>query len=67
MGAVGRNTTPPEKSSIEGWIKAGLIVEPTHTRKGGKLYRYYVREAVLKQGRDACPVVRLPVAEIEPP
>ena len=65
MGAVGRTTTPPERSSIEGWIKAGLIFGPTHTRKGGKLYRYYVSQAVLKQGHDACPVGRLPAAEIE--
>ncbi len=24
---------------------------PTHTRKGGKLYRYYVSTDVLKRGR----------------
>jgi site-specific DNA recombinase len=38
---------------------------PTHTRKAGRLYRYYVSTAVLKQGRDACPVGRLPAGEIE--
>jgi hypothetical protein len=38
---------------------------PTHTRKGGRLYRYYVSTAVLKQGRDACPVGRMPAGEIE--
>ena len=53
MGAVGRTTKPPERSSIEGWIKAGLIFGPTHTRKGGRLYRYYVSQAVLS--RDARP------------
>ena len=40
-------------------------MSPTHTRKGGKLYRYYVSQSVLKQGRGACPVGRLPAAEIE--
>ncbi len=40
-------------------------MSPTHTRKGGRLYRYYVSQAVLKQSRDACPVGRLPAAEIE--
>ncbi len=40
-------------------------MSPTHTRKGGRLYRYYVSQAVLKQGREACPVGRLPAAEIE--
>lgn len=38
---------------------------PTHTRRGGKLYRYYVSTAVMKQGREACPVGRLPAGEIE--
>ena len=43
----------------------GCAMSPTHTRKGGRLYRYYVSQAVLKQGRDACPIGRLPAAEIE--
>lgn len=43
----------------------GAAFSPTHTRKGGKLYRYYVSQAVLKRGRDACPVGRVPAAEIE--
>ena len=43
----------------------GCAMSPTHTRKGGRLYRYYVSQAVLKQGRDVCPVGRLPAAEIE--
>jgi site-specific DNA recombinase len=50
----------------------GLIFGPTghamvmtHTRRRGRLYRYYVSTAVLKQGRGACPVGRLPAGEIE--
>jgi len=38
---------------------------PTHTRKGGKLYRYYVSTDVLKRDVDACSVRRIPAAEIE--
>ena len=38
---------------------------PTHTRKGSRLYRYYVSQDVLKRGPDACPVGRVPAAEIE--
>ncbi len=38
---------------------------PTHTRKGGKLYRYYVSTDVLKRDAEACPVRRVPAAEIE--
>ena len=33
--------------------------------KGNKLYRYYVSQAVLKHGPEACPVRRVPAAEIE--
>ena len=38
---------------------------PTHTRKGGRLYRYYVSQTVLKHGAGACPVGRVPAGEIE--
>ena len=38
---------------------------PTHTRKGGKLYRYYVSTDVLKRDANACSVRRIPAAEIE--
>jgi hypothetical protein len=40
-------------------------MSPTHTRKGGRLYRYYVSQSVLKQGRGACPSARVPAGEIE--
>jgi site-specific DNA recombinase len=38
---------------------------PSHTRKAGRLYRYYVSSAVLKQGRDACPIGRVAAGEVE--
>jgi hypothetical protein len=38
---------------------------PAHTRKGDKLYRYYVSTDVLKRDAGACPVRRVPAAEIE--
>jgi site-specific DNA recombinase len=37
---------------------------PRHTRRGGKLYRYYVSMDVIKQGSDACPVQHVPASEI---
>ncbi len=43
----------------------GAAFSPTHTRKGGKLYRYYVSQSVLKHGAGACPVGRVPAGEIE--
>ncbi|ASP22510.1 resolvase [Antarctobacter heliothermus] len=36
-----------------------------YTRKGGKLYRYYVSQTVLKHGAGSCPVGRVPAGEIE--
>jgi hypothetical protein len=43
----------------------GCAMSPTHTRKGGRLYRYYVNQTVLKQGPTGCPVARVAAGEIE--
>ena len=43
----------------------GAAMSPTHTRKGNRLYRCYVSQDGLKRGPDACPVRRVPAAEIE--
>ena len=43
----------------------GAAFSPTHTRKGGKLYRYYVSQSVLKHGAGSCPVSRVQAGEIE--
>ena len=43
----------------------GRAMSPTHTRRGNRLYRYYISQSVLKDGPDACPVRRVPAAEIE--
>ena len=43
----------------------GAAFSPTHTRKGGRLYRYYVSQTVLKHGAGSCPVSRVPAGDIE--
>ena len=43
----------------------GRAMTPTHTRKKGRLYRYYVTQTVIKEGPDACPVGRVPAAQVE--
>jgi len=43
----------------------GAAFSPTHTRKGDRLYRYYVSQTILKHGAGTCPVGRVPAAEIE--
>jgi site-specific DNA recombinase len=44
---------------------SGKAMTPAHTRKGGKLYRYYVSTDVLKRDAEACTLRRIPAAEIE--
>ena len=63
-GARTRAQTP---ALLKGLIfgPTGRAMTPTHTRKGGKLYRYYVSTDVLKRDADACTVKRVPAAEIE--
>jgi site-specific DNA recombinase len=43
----------------------GRAMTPAHTRKGGRLYRYYVSTDVLTRDADSCTVRRIPAAEIE--
>ena len=44
----------------------GAAMSPTHTRKGGRLYRYYISQTAMKRGgRVDCPVRLVPAAEIE--
>jgi DNA invertase Pin-like site-specific DNA recombinase len=62
--AATRAQTP---SLLKGIIfgPTGVAMSPTHTRKNGRLYRYYLSQTVLKQGASDCPVARVPAAEIE--
>jgi hypothetical protein len=43
----------------------GRAMTPSHIRKSGKLYRFYVSTDVLKRDADACSMRRIPAAEIE--
>jgi site-specific DNA recombinase len=63
-GAHSRAQTP---SLLKGLIfgPTGRAMTPSHTRKGGRLYRYYVSTDVLSRNSDACTVRRIPAAEIE--
>src|SRR4029077_13001016 len=59
-----RSQTP---SLLKGIIfgPTGVAMSPSHTLKSGRLYRYYVSQAVLKEGAADCSVGRVPAAEIE--
>ena len=62
--ATARSQTP---SLLKGLIfgPTGVAMSPSHTRKKGRLYRYYVSQTVLKQAATDCPIGRVPAAEIE--
>ena len=61
------NTRAQTPALLKGLIfgPTGRAMTPAHTRKGGKLYRYYVSTDVLKRDAEACTVRRVPAAEIE--
>jgi hypothetical protein len=43
----------------------GSAMSPSHTKKQGRVYRYYVTNSLLKQGAGVCPVGRVPAGEVE--
>ncbi len=64
-GAATRAETP---ALLKGLIFTadGASMSPTHTRRRGRLYRYYVSQRVLKHGAsEATPASRVPAGEIE--
>lgn len=62
--ATTRNQTP---ALLKGVIfsATGCALSPTHTRRRGRIYRYYVSQNVLKRGKDSTPVCRVPAGPIE--
>ena len=61
------NTRAQTPALLKGLIfdATGSAMSPTHTRRGGRLYRYYVSQRVLKDGANDQPVRRVPAGEIE--
>ena len=62
------NTRAQTPALLKGLIFGpdGSAMSPTHTRKGGRQYRYYVSQSVLKGGAgEECSVRRISAGEIE--
>lgn len=61
---IARSQTP---ALLRGLIfgPSGRAMTPTHTRKGGKQYRYYTCAEVLKHGAEAASVRHVPAGVIE--
>jgi DNA invertase Pin-like site-specific DNA recombinase len=62
-----RHSRAKTPAILKGLIFApdGRAMTPTHTRRRGRLYRSYVSTKILKTGAGACPIGRVPAAEIE--
>jgi site-specific DNA recombinase len=64
-GANSRARTP---ALLKGLIfdATGVAMSPTHTRRKGRLYRYYISQRLIKAGEPAgAPSLRVPAGEIE--
>jgi DNA invertase Pin-like site-specific DNA recombinase len=61
------NTRAQTPALLKGLLFApdGAAMSPTHTRKSGRLYRYYISQTAMKHGRSDCPMRIVPAAEIE--
>jgi hypothetical protein len=43
----------------------GRPMSPSHTRRRGRVYRYYVAREAIADGYDSCPVTGVPAADVE--
>ncbi|WP_093320113.1 recombinase family protein [Shimia haliotis] len=61
------NTRAETPALLKGLIYGpdGAAFSPTHTRKRGKLYRYYVSQSILKHDAESCQIGRVTAGEIE--
>lgn len=60
-----RARTPAPLKGLLRCSACGSSMSPSHTRRRGRLYRYYVCQHGIKNGADACPVRSIAAAEIE--
>jgi site-specific DNA recombinase len=43
----------------------GRAMSPSHTRRRGRIYRYYVSRDAIADGYDSCPITSVPAADVE--
>ena len=60
-----RASTPAPLKGLITCAHCGRAMTPTHTRKKGRLYRYYTCMKAIHAGHDACPVRSIAAGEIE--
>jgi DNA invertase Pin-like site-specific DNA recombinase len=64
-GNTTRADTPAPLKGLLRCTACGSAMTPTHTRRRGRLYRYYICTTAIKQGHAACPVRSLAAGEAE--
>jgi site-specific DNA recombinase len=62
---VARARTPAPLRGLMRCTHCGSAMTPTHTRRRGRLYRYYVCLGASRRGHDTCPVRSIAASEVE--
>jgi len=63
--AATRATTPAPLKGLVTCAHCGRAMTPTHTRKKGRLYRYYTCMKAINAGHESCPMRSVAAGEIE--
>jgi site-specific DNA recombinase len=64
-GNEARRRTPAPLRGMMRCTHCSSAMTPTHTRRRGRLYRYYVCLGASRRGHDTCPVRSIAAAEVE--
>jgi site-specific DNA recombinase len=64
-GNEARARTPAPLKGLMRCTHCGSAMTPTHTRRRGRLYRYYVCLGASRRGYDTCPVRSIAASEVE--
>jgi DNA invertase Pin-like site-specific DNA recombinase len=64
-GNEARARTPAPLRGLMRCTHCGSAMTPTHTRRRGRLYRYYVCLGASRRGHDTCPVRSIAASEVE--
>jgi DNA invertase Pin-like site-specific DNA recombinase len=62
---VARARTPAPLRGLMRCTHCGSAMTPTHTRRRGRLYRYYICLGASRRGHDTCPVRSIAAIEVE--
>lgn len=60
-----RSSTPAPLKGLLQCEGCGRAMTPTHTRRHGRLYRYYICMGAIRKGAASCPIRSVPAAQIE--